>query len=148
MDGVVSSTARVLVLAATTVAPSFFDISFVGRFSKKLYVGLPDLDARATIIKNGLKSTRHSLEAADFEAIASACVDDSGRDLDRMVQAVLAAAAEEALGRGSNPVIPPITRGNFDCYLVERRRRDEEFAAFAATPADVADAADDAMGSS
>ncbi|KAK6026633.1 ATPase, AAA family [Ostertagia ostertagi] len=70
LDGVATnSDERLLVLAATN-RPQELDEAARRRFVKRLYIALPEAEARLTIVKNLLADMKHSLEEEDFNRIA------------------------------------------------------------------------------
>ncbi|RCN50595.1 ATPase, AAA family [Ancylostoma caninum] len=70
LDGVATnSDERLLVLAATN-RPQELDEAARRRFVKRLYIALPEAEARLTIVKNLLSDMKHNLEDADFDEVA------------------------------------------------------------------------------
>lgn len=84
MDGM-RSDGQVLVLAATNT-PWDIDAAFRRRCQKRIYVGLPDLEARMRILNLHLGTTPHALQVEDFGEIAMLTVRFSGSDLRDLVQ--------------------------------------------------------------
>lgn len=70
----------VLVLAATNL-PWELDIAFSRRFESKIYIGLPDLNARTTMLKKKFKSIPNTLSEQNLVEIASMLESYSGADL-------------------------------------------------------------------
>ncbi|EZG47687.1 putative vacuolar sorting ATPase [Gregarina niphandrodes] len=69
MNQLEKSDKLVLVLGATNI-PWDLDSACLRRFQKRVYVGLPDLDARRDLFMAGLKQERHLLGSGDFEELA------------------------------------------------------------------------------
>lgn len=70
MEGVANnSDERVLVLAATNL-PQELDPAAMRRFSYRIYIPLPDADARYKVLEKLLKGVRHNLTPNDMAAIA------------------------------------------------------------------------------
>ncbi|CAJ0592158.1 unnamed protein product [Cylicocyclus nassatus] len=91
LDGVATnSDERLLVLAATN-RPQELDEAARRRFVKRLYIALPEADARLTIVKNLLADMKHNLESADFEEVANLTEGYSGADMRQL-------CAEAAMG--------------------------------------------------
>lgn len=80
MDGVGKSMEGILLLAATNI-PWGLDPAVRRRFEKKIYIPLPDYEARRYLIKQKVKKTPHNLVDQDFEQIASMTEGYSGADL-------------------------------------------------------------------
>ncbi|CAG9585818.1 unnamed protein product [Danaus chrysippus] len=81
---------RVLVVGATN-RPHELDDAARRRLVKRLYIPLPDLQARHQIIHNLLSRERHSLSPADMRSISEQCEGYSGAD-------VRSLCAEAAMG--------------------------------------------------
>ncbi|XP_011705736.1 PREDICTED: fidgetin-like protein 1, partial [Wasmannia auropunctata] len=71
---------RILIVGATN-RPQDLDEAARRRFVKRLYVPLPDLEARKQIITNLLKSVDHDLNEEDIATIAGKTVEYSGADM-------------------------------------------------------------------
>ncbi|KAJ8676231.1 hypothetical protein QAD02_012017 [Eretmocerus hayati] len=71
---------RILVIGATN-RPYELDEAARRRLVKRLYVPLPELEARAQIVRNLLKSERHDLEENDVYEIARLADGYSGADM-------------------------------------------------------------------
>lgn len=80
MDGVGRSRSLILVLAATNT-PWDLDIAFRRRFEKRVYIPLPDVVARAQMLRLCLEETRHRCSDVDFARIAHQTEGYSGADL-------------------------------------------------------------------
>ncbi|VDO93556.1 unnamed protein product [Haemonchus placei] len=91
LDGVATnSDERLLVLAATN-RPQELDEAARRRFVKRLYIALPEAEARLTIVKNLLTDMKHSLEEEDYNRIAELTEGYSGADVRQL-------CAEAAMG--------------------------------------------------
>lgn len=71
---------RLLVIGATN-RPEQLDNAAIRRFTKRLYIPLPDKQARHTLIVNLLSKNRHALTQDDVADIASATDGYSGADI-------------------------------------------------------------------
>ena len=88
MDGVGSSMAGVLVLGATNV-PWELDPAMRRRFEKRVYISLPEQNARAMMFKLNLGDTTHSLTEENFEELGAATEGFSGSDISTLVREAL-----------------------------------------------------------
>ena len=80
MDGVGKTMDGVLLLAATNL-PWALDPAVRRRFEKRIYIPLPDLDAREFMVKMHMKETPHAIQPAEFHDIAVKTEGFSGADL-------------------------------------------------------------------
>ena len=80
MDGVGKSMDGILLLAATNI-PWGLDPAVRRRFEKKIYIPLPDLEARAALLKLKLKETPNTLKEEDIWKIAESIEGYSGADI-------------------------------------------------------------------
>jgi vacuolar protein-sorting-associated protein 4 len=83
-DGDESGGGGVLVLGATNM-PWSLDEAVLRRFQKRIYIPLPDREARAEIIKIHLRKTQHTLSDDQFLEIADKTEGFSGADISIMV---------------------------------------------------------------
>jgi ATP-dependent 26S proteasome regulatory subunit len=99
MDGVSSSNAGVLILAATN-APWHVDPAFrrPGRFDRVLFVPPPDAEARATILRIHLQGKPQ--DAIDLAQIAKKTEQFSGADLKGVVDQAIELKLREAIKLG------------------------------------------------
>jgi len=88
MQGVGKGNEGILVLGATNT-PWDLDSAIRRRFEKRVYIPLPDLHARATMIKLHIGNTPHSLSDRDFETLAARTEGFSGADLSVLVRDAL-----------------------------------------------------------
>ena len=85
-DGVsAAADERILVLGATNL-PNELDDAAVRRLPKRIYVPLPDAPTRGHIVRSLLRKTRHSLSAAQVDAVARATDGYSGSDLAQLAK--------------------------------------------------------------
>ncbi|KAK8807027.1 hypothetical protein WA158_003786 [Blastocystis sp. Blastoise] len=87
MDGVGKDQSGVLVLGATNV-PWDLDAAIRRRFQKRVYIALPEHDARKTMFKIHMDPKNHCLEDADFDFLASETEGYSGSDISALCKAV------------------------------------------------------------
>ncbi|XP_013105757.1 fidgetin-like protein 1 isoform X2 [Stomoxys calcitrans] len=84
LDGAATSDDdRVLIVGATN-RPQELDDAVRRRFIKRLYVPLPELDARIEILRNLLETVDNNLKAQDMEEIARLADGYSGADMDSL----------------------------------------------------------------
>mmetsp|Transcript_9991 Transcript_9991/g.37255 ORF Transcript_9991/g.37255 Transcript_9991/m.37255 type:complete len:155 (-) Transcript_9991:4745-5209(-) len=81
-------TSSVLMLAATNF-PWTLDSAIMRRFQKRIYIPLPDLEARETIFELGLGDTDHDLSQKDFHELAQKTDEYSGSDINTIVRNAL-----------------------------------------------------------
>ncbi|KAJ3317294.1 hypothetical protein HDV06_001716 [Boothiomyces sp. JEL0866] len=80
-----SSDDRILMIGATN-RPHEIDEAARRRFRKKLYVPLPEPEARSSIIRSLLSKQRHSLTNADIQEIIEKTPGYSGSDMDGLIR--------------------------------------------------------------
>jgi vacuolar protein-sorting-associated protein 4 len=80
MDGVGKSMDRILILAATN-APWAIDSAARRRFEKRIYIPLPDRDARRALIALKLRDLQNGLADGDIETLADWTEGFSGADI-------------------------------------------------------------------
>lgn len=88
MQGVGSDNDGILVLGATNI-PWVLDSAIRRRFEKRIYIPLPEEQARAIMFKLHLGSTAHSLTEDDFKQLAAATEGYSGADISIVVRDAL-----------------------------------------------------------
>jgi SpoVK/Ycf46/Vps4 family AAA+-type ATPase len=71
---------RILVIGATN-RPQELDDAARRRLVKRLYIPLPEHEARRSLVAHLVRNEKHSLTAQDFENIASKCAGYSGSDI-------------------------------------------------------------------
>jgi vacuolar protein-sorting-associated protein 4 len=88
MDGVGKTAGQVLVLGATNV-PWELDAAIRRRFEKRVYIPLPEADARTYMVKLHLGDTPNDLEDSDFDKLGEMTKGASGADIGVMVKEAL-----------------------------------------------------------
>ena len=89
MDGLMNDpNDRVITIGATN-RPNDLDDAILRRFSKRIYVGLPDLSARISLLKRVMSQTRQTsdLNDEDYSKIAGMTEGFSGSDLTDLAKA-------------------------------------------------------------
>jgi spastin len=97
LDGVTANlnpNNRVLVMGATNL-PQELDEAILRRFTKRIFIPLPDREARAGLIKNALGSQRTKLSQYDLDRIAAMTEGYSGSDLRALCQEASMVAIRE-----------------------------------------------------
>ena len=79
---------KVLVLGATNV-PWEIDSAMRRRFEKRVYIPLPDEDARTSMIKIHVGDTSHCLSEGTFDGLGRLTVGASGSDIKNLVKDAL-----------------------------------------------------------
>ena len=88
MDGVGNSTSDVLVLGATNI-PWELDAAIRRRFEKRVYIPLPEREARAYMVKLNLGDTPNDLADSDFDRLGEITEGASGSDINVLVKEAL-----------------------------------------------------------
>ncbi|ETV96077.1 hypothetical protein H310_10718 [Aphanomyces invadans] len=88
MQGVGHSHDGILVLGATNV-PWELDPAMRRRFEKRIYIPLPEVEARKVMLKIHLGDTPHSLNDDDFTTLATKAEGCSGSDISVLVREAL-----------------------------------------------------------
>jgi len=88
MDGVGKSSGNVLILGATNV-PWELDAAIRRRFEKRVYIPLPEGEARTFMVKLHLGDTPNTLGERDFEKIGEMTTGASGSDIAVLVKEAL-----------------------------------------------------------
>ncbi|CAH1176906.1 unnamed protein product [Phaedon cochleariae] len=108
LDGATTDSDERLLVVGATNRPQELDEAARRRFVKRLYIPLPDQEARLQLVTRLMAKERHSLTVSDLEKIASLSAGYSGADLRNV-------CAEASLG--------PIR--SIDAALIERVRADD-----------------------
>jgi len=85
MQGVGKDTQGILVLAATNT-PWSLDSAFRRRFEKRIYIPLPELNARKTMFKLHIGETPNNLSEEDLRSLAQKTEGYSGHDISIVVR--------------------------------------------------------------
>lgn len=88
MDGVGKEDGQVLILGATNI-PWELDAAIRRRFEKRVYIPLPEAEARASMVKLHLGDTPNDLREADFEKLGEITQGCSGSDIKVLVKEAL-----------------------------------------------------------
>lgn len=88
MDGVGRSGGQVLVLGATNV-PWELDAAIRRRFEKRVYIPLPEPEARSYMVKLNLGETPNNLDEDDFDRLGEITEGASGSDIKVLVKEAL-----------------------------------------------------------
>jgi vacuolar protein-sorting-associated protein 4 len=111
MQGVDDSMDGVLVIAATNI-PWDLDSAIRRRFEKRIYIPLPDVQARFDLISKAFADTPNSIEPADIQTLALATEGFSGADLsifvrDAVMQPVRECQSASHFSRGKDGLFTP-----------------------------------------
>eukprot|EP00532_Pseudo-nitzschia_australis_P012546 CAMPEP_0168211074 /NCGR_PEP_ID=MMETSP0140_2-20121125/3515_1 /TAXON_ID=44445 /ORGANISM="Pseudo-nitzschia australis, Strain 10249 10 AB" /LENGTH=522 /DNA_ID=CAMNT_0008137729 /DNA_START=346 /DNA_END=1916 /DNA_ORIENTATION=- len=88
MDGVGNSKGQVLVLGATNI-PWELDAAIRRRFEKRVYIPLPEAEARTAMVKLNLGDTPNELTEEEFERVGEITKGSSGADIKILVKEAL-----------------------------------------------------------
>jgi len=88
MDGVGKNKSDILVLGATNV-PWELDSAIRRRFEKRIYIPLPDKEARSYMLKLHIGDTPHDLTEEDFDRLGAMTEGASGSDISVLVRDAL-----------------------------------------------------------
>lgn len=88
---------NVVVLAATNL-PWDLDTAILSRFKKKIFVPLPDKEARLNMLKIHIGDTPHTLSKENFEALANKTDGASARDIEALVSEALLVQVQQGVG--------------------------------------------------
>ena len=85
MQGVGHEDKGILVLGATNL-PWALDPAMRRRFDRRIYIALPEYEARLKMLKHNMKQNKHTLKDADFDEFAKRTENFSGSDLAILVR--------------------------------------------------------------
>jgi len=88
MDGVGSNDGQLLVLGATNI-PWELDAAIRRRFEKRVYIPLPDAEARTAMVKLNLGDTPNNLTEEEYEKTGEITEGSSGADIKILVKEAL-----------------------------------------------------------
>ncbi|CAL8086283.1 unnamed protein product [Calicophoron daubneyi] len=117
IDGVGSDSDRLLILGATN-RPEELDSAALRRFSKRIYVSMPDANARTELLQKLLsKNPGHSLSKNDLRKIATNTAGYSASDLRRLAEEAALEPVRELGEKKLRTIAPrdvrPIKVGDF-----------------------------------
>nr|GAT43292.1 AAA-domain-containing protein [Mycena chlorophos] len=111
MDGLGRDDTGVLVIGATNI-PWAIDLSIKRRFERRIYIPLPDVSARETILKLHVGDTPSELTDADYQTLAERLEGYSGADISSIVQDALMQPIRKLMNATHfKPVEPSISEG-------------------------------------
>ncbi|GMR59660.1 hypothetical protein PMAYCL1PPCAC_29855, partial [Pristionchus mayeri] len=97
LDGVATCRdERLLVLGATN-RPYELDEAARRRFAKRLYVGLPEREARVSIVKRSLQGVDHAMGESEYDEVAEMTAGYSGADMHQLCQEAAMGPVRDAL---------------------------------------------------
>ena len=85
MQGVGHDDRGVLVLGATNL-PWALDPAIRRRFERRIYISLPEYEARLGMLKNGMKGNENTLTESDFDFLAKKTEMFSGSDISILIR--------------------------------------------------------------
>jgi vacuolar protein-sorting-associated protein 4 len=88
MDGVGSTDGQLLVLGATNI-PWELDAAIRRRFEKRVYIPLPEAEARSAMVKLNLGDTPNNLTEEEYDKTGEITVGSSGADIKILVKEAL-----------------------------------------------------------
>lgn len=98
-DGCGTEDEEKLLIVGATNRPEGLDEAARRRFTKRLYVPLPDIEARIGITRNLMKEVKHSLSEDDYKKIAEMTEGYSGSDMKRVCQEASMIAVRDAINQ-------------------------------------------------
>lgn len=113
--GNVDPTKQVLIIGATNL-PQELDDAARRRFTKKLYIPLPEQRARASLIRTLLEGNNHNMTEEDVEILARKTDGFSGADLTSLCQDAAMGPIREAGSQAENMKMEdfnPISKKHF-----------------------------------
>lgn len=121
LDGAATKGDDVVVVIGATNRPQELDEAARRRFVKRLYIPLPDADARRHLIKRLLAKNRHVLSEADIETVTAATKGYSGADVTNLckeaalgpVRQGLKGLPLDAIDTVTEASMPPIDTAHF-----------------------------------
>ncbi|KAJ2999540.1 hypothetical protein HDV02_002687 [Globomyces sp. JEL0801] len=90
-DGIGSNSEERILLLAATNRPQELDQAALRRLTKRIYIPLPEIPTRISLLKHLLKNSQHSLSAAEFQKLGTLLDGYSSSD-------ITALAKEAAMG--------------------------------------------------
>ena len=89
MQGINSSKRENVLVMAATNTPYQLDQAIRRRFDKRIYISLPNAEARAIMFENKIEGTPHTLQKTDFSFLGEKTEGFSGSDIEVIVKDVL-----------------------------------------------------------
>lgn len=118
MDGVRGDSEDRIVLIGATNRPQELDEAVRRRFTKRVYIDLPDVPAKISLINHLLKDVSNNLSQEDIHLLMSLTENFSGSDLAALCKEAamvpLRIASKEMLSMNQ---IPPVTLSSFRAAL-------------------------------
>ncbi|KAL1752591.1 P-loop containing nucleoside triphosphate hydrolase protein [Schizophyllum commune] len=124
LDGVQADDARQVIVVATTNRPNAIDPALrrPGRFDREIEIGVPDVDARADILRILLSKTPNQIRPEDIQALAARAHGYVGADLSSVVREAGTAAIKRHLSSATpSGSEPQITLDDLDHALLSVR---------------------------
>ncbi|TRM62046.1 P-loop containing nucleoside triphosphate hydrolase protein [Schizophyllum amplum] len=111
LDGVQADDASRVVVVATTNRPNAIDPALrrPGRFDREIEIGVPDVDARADILRILLAKTPHQISSEEIYALAARAHGYVGADLSSVVREAGTAAIKRYLSAATAASEPLLT---------------------------------------
>lgn len=97
VNGSSDETKRLLVLGATNT-PWTLDPAFRRRFEKRIFIPLPDINARSAMIGNFMKDTDHNINADEYVKLGKMTENYSGSDISVVLRDALMAPIRKCQG--------------------------------------------------
>ncbi|XP_076934403.1 uncharacterized protein LOC143600664 isoform X2 [Bidens hawaiensis] len=85
-DGVTSNSDDLVIVIGATNKPQELDDAVLRRLVKRIYIPLPDANARRNLLKNKLKGQQYSLPSGDLERLVKDTEGYSGSDLQALCE--------------------------------------------------------------
>lgn len=122
-DGVGSDdTGNILILAATN-RPFDLDAAAMRRFTKRIYVGLPDYEAREAIVQSLLSEEKCDLSVKEFNAVIESLDGYSSSDLSYFCKEVAMVPLSDYTTEELGSIDPDELRAiKFDDFVIAKKR--------------------------
>lgn len=121
LDGVGTNLADKVVLIGATNRPFDLDEAVLRRFTSRIFLPLPNLEARVQMIKNQIKLSSSNLTEAELNEIGEKTANYSFADLRSLCQEAgmmpLRGLGYENMSRLKKEEVPPITKEHFESAL-------------------------------
>lgn len=110
LDGAATGENESILLIGATNRPHELDEAARRRFTKRIYIGLPDLEARKEIILHYLQKEKHNITPAQIDQLAIQTEGYSGADLKVLAQEASMAAFRTILKRDNMAKLEALQR--------------------------------------